>query len=72
MEYCLWIIKLCGETDSPTFPSMKRVLTIKEGLCGYFEMAAAFTGKAPQYNYPILTILKTLYINFTSKNYGKY
>ena len=72
LEYSLWIIKLCGDTDNPTFPSMQTVLNVKEGLMGYYEMAKAFAKKAPQYNYPIITTLKPLYINFTNKNYGKY
>lgn len=70
-EYDDWVIALCEATDGPKFPPMSRVLKLKIGLDGYYEMIEAFKKKAPQYNYPVLRTLAPLYINFTYLNYGK-
>lgn len=69
-EYSAWVMSICGDSDEPTFPSMETVLTVKEGSSGYYQMVDAFKTKASQYNYPVLTTLKPLYINYTHINYG--
>ncbi len=69
-EYTAWVMSICGDTETPKFPSMPTVLTVKEGTWGYYQMVDAFKTKAAQYNYPVLTTLKPLYINYTYINYG--
>lgn len=71
IEYSQWLIKLCGDVNSPTFPSMDSVLTISQDGNGYYDMMREFKSKAYQYNYEIIDTLKPLYIKYTSKNYGK-
>lgn len=70
-EYSQWLIKLCGDISNPTFPCMDSVLTVKQDGSGYYEMMRDFKIMAYQYNYEIIDTLKPLYINYTSKNYGK-
>lgn len=70
-EYSAWVMSICDDSNEPTFPSMDTVLTVKEGSYDYYQMVEAFKTKASQYDYPVLTTLKPLYINYTYINYGK-
>lgn len=48
-----------------SFPIMEAVLNIKMNEVGYYGMMKSFASSKTEYNIPISTTLKPLFINFT-------
>lgn len=69
-EYIRWIVAICTDGSSDTFPTMTKVLSTKYSSLGYYDFLDYFKIKDSQYNHNTIYSLKPQLIDYINNNYG--